>query len=307
MSSDLATSASVPQRGRDALRKIAFIGEQARLNGHLPDRLPGLQSVRLDLAALQPEQALAALRDFEADAAVLLDPTSLPIEALEELRSCEALTLGLLVDGLPDRRWAHALGTLDRVACFDPALTGVRLGEGTIWRAVAPPISDALFGEVRRLHRPPRTMSIGRSTPHRESMLLPSKHHHDILQVIHGVTGPELAEFLRECDVGVHVAAQPGGGFGTQAAIHLAAGHLLLTEFLLPAHGLERNIDYLEVDSAAALESTLRRLARFPEMYHRLRVRGRLKAEQFRASRVFARLIYDLFADVAAFGRPQRL
>jgi hypothetical protein len=32
-------------------------------------------------------------------------------------------------------------------------------------------------------------------------------------------------------------------------------------------------------------------------------VRGRLKAEQFRASRLFARLIHDLHLDVAAFGR----
>ena len=46
----------------------------------------------------------------------------------------------------------------------------------------------------------------------------------------------------------------------------------------------------------------LERLARFPEMHQRVRVRGRMKAEHFRASRVFARVVHDLLADVAAFG-----
>ena len=34
----------------------------------------------------------------------------------------------------------------------------------------------------------------------------------------------------------------------------------------------------------------LGRMSRFPEMHHRIRVRGRMKAEQYRASRTFARL-----------------
>jgi hypothetical protein len=46
----------------------------------------------------------------------------------------------------------------------------------------------------------------------------------------------------------------------------------------------------------------LDRLGRFPEMHARVRVRGRLKAEQYRASRLFGRLMHDLRRDVAAFG-----
>jgi hypothetical protein len=37
-------------------------------------------------------------------------------------------------------------------------------------------------------------------------------------------------------------------------------------------------------------------------MHQRVRVRGRLKAEQYRSSRLFARVAGDLLADVAAFG-----
>jgi hypothetical protein len=40
-------------------------------------------------------------------------------------------------------------------------------------------------------------------------------------------------------------------------------------------------------------------------VWHAVRVRGRRKAEQFRASRVYPRLITDLLADVRAFGSPR--
>jgi hypothetical protein len=84
--------------------------------------------------------------------------------------------------------------------------------------------------------------------------------------------------------------------------MHLAAGQLLLAETLRPSHGLERNIDYLHFDSPEELVWVLDRLGRFPEMHQRIRIRGRLKAEQYRASRVFARVAHDLLADIAAFG-----
>lgn len=260
-----------------------------------------METTRLDVYGRDEAKAFAALERLRADAVIVIDPLCLPTGVLEQIASVGAITLGLLVGGLPIAA-APRLAALHRVASFDPALTGARLGEAAVWRAVPPPVNDVLFGQVQRRHGPPRAMSIGRSTEHREWMLLPSKHHHDLLQVIHGLDGADLAEMLCECDVGVYVAAEAGGGFGPQAAIHLAAGHLLLAERPTPTHGLERNIDYLRIDSPDGLEWALQRLRRFPEMHHRIRVRGRLKAEQFRASRVFARLIYDLFADVAAFG-----
>jgi len=92
-------------------------------------------------------------------------------------------------------------------------------------------------------------------------------------------------------------------GFGWQVGAHLAVGHLLIADLLMPSHGLEANIDYLHVSSPEELASGLERLGRFPEMHQGIRVRGRLKAEQYRASRLFSRVVYDLLADVSAFGR----
>jgi hypothetical protein len=43
-------------------------------------------------------------------------------------------------------------------------------------------------------------------------------------------------------------------------------------------------------------------LQRFPNTYQRVRVHGRMKAEGFRASAVYERLVHDLLLDVRAFG-----
>jgi len=249
--------------------------------------------------AVDGERVPDAVNDFRPHVSMVFDPLSLPVEAL---RMLPGVTLGLLVANAPEGPATRAAEGLDRLVSFDPALTGAHLGARQIWRAIPPPVSDALYGEMRPLHRAPRAMSIGLSSEHREAMLMPAKHHHDLLQVIHGVHGEPLAELLAECDVGVYVAREPGGGFGHQVGTHLAAGHLLLSEPLSPAHGLERNIDYVQVDSPDGLVWLLDRLGRFPEMHRRIRVRGRLKAEQYRASRLFSRLAHDLLLDVAAFG-----
>src|SRR5436190_1844222 len=47
-------------------------------------------------------------------------------------------------------------------------------------------------------------------------------------------------------------------------------------------------------------------VTRHPDAYHRVRVRGRMKAEQYRASRVWPHLVADCFADLAAFGTTRR-
>jgi hypothetical protein len=307
-----ASSSSAPPWPATA-RRVAFVGAPAWLEICAPDApAHGLEPARFPLDDAQDiARPLDALRAFAPAATVVFDPCALGADALGALAgpAAHGLTLGVLVDGLPPDAELipggalDRVGKLDRLVTFDPGLTGERLGERAIWRAIPPPVSDALFGDVHPLHRAPRAMTVGRSTEHRETMLMPTKHDHDLLQVLHGVGGAELIELLREYDVGVYVPREPGRGFGHQAAMHLAAGHLLLAAAFQPTHGLERDIDYLQVESPDGLVWVLDRMDRFPEMYQRIRVRGRLKSELFRASRLFARIVHDLTADVAAFGR----
>jgi hypothetical protein len=248
---------------------------------------------------------LAAVRDFDPHAVVIFDPPALAPELRHALAggALECPTVGILVGGLPDAADGFDGSCCDRLVSFDTALTGATVGARAVWRAIPPPVSDAFFAEVRPLRGASRAIAIGRSTTHREAVIERAKHRHDLMQVLYGVSGAALVELLREYDVGVYVPPHGGPGFGVQVGMHLAAGQLLVASMLGPTHGLEREIDYLQFDSAEALAHLLERLGRFPEMYFRIRVRGRMKAEHYRASRLMARLVYDLLADVAAFGR----
>ena len=245
-------------------------------------------------------QTLQRVRGFAPHVTVVFDPAALPAELLEAIPG-----LGLAVMLEQDGEEREPVGlppSIVRRVSFSPHLTGEKRLGGEVWRSIPPPVGDRFFRAVRPLHQAPRTCSIGRATEHREWMLMPAKHEHDLLQAVHGVEGAELEGLLDSHDVGVHVAARAGGPFGPQVGLHLAAGQLLLSESLEPSHGLEHDIDYLQFDSPDALVWTLERLSRFPEMHQRIRVRGRMKAEQYRASMLFARLSRDLLADVSAFG-----
>ena len=109
---------------------------------------------------------------------------------------------------------------------------------------------------------------------------------------------------MDEHGVAINVHNEPYPSFENRVCLHLAAGHLVLTEPLSPTHGLEPGIDYLEFHEPAthlAAPAGHARAATRPSGT-RVRVRGRRKAEQFRASRVCPRLVADLLADVRAFG-----
>jgi hypothetical protein len=297
-------AAAKPPRCAEQPVRLAFVGSSVWLDACAPTgSVPGFIAERFDFTSRGDERDdSVTLETFQPHVTVIFDPASAPHATVS---GSGGVTLGVLVAGLPPKPSTQNVSHLDRLVSFMPALTGEKIGGAPIWRAIPPPVSDLLFDDLRSLHHVPRVMSIGRSSPRRETMLMGAKHYHDLLQVIHGVSGETLRELLSEYDVGVFVGADCEGGFGHQVGIHLAAGHLLLADELKPAHGLERGIDYLAIDSPDALLSTLDRLARFPEMYQRIRVRGRLKAEQFRASSLFRRLAHDVLADVAAFGRAR--
>ncbi len=301
--SSLSTSLPRPQ---GAPLRIAFAGAGRWLAtcAPPPGRTPDWTVAWFNLRPLAGESGASTddLAAFAPQVTVLFDPAAL---APESLAALPGVTLGVLVGDLPDAAGAASISRLHRLVSFRGELTGAPVASTALWRAVPPPVSDLMFrptAEVAAVSRTPLAMSIGRSTEHREAMLTPAKHHHELLHLIDGIYGQELIELMGEFDVAVHVPAEPGTGFGSQIPLHLAAGQLLLSGDLAPAHGLERNIDYLQIDSPEGIVWVLERLRRFPDMHRKIRIRGRLKAEQYRASFLFARLAHDLLADVRAFG-----
>jgi hypothetical protein len=260
------------------------------------------------------ERLLAALHEFGPHVVIVFRPEIVPAGAFAGV---PAATLGFLTEpiprgagaGHPDqqrRLWELGQvdpGNFDRVISFDPLIAQTAETVLPVWRSVPLPVADRYYAPVgpRRLAHP-RALFVGRSTPWREQLLEPAKHLFDVVHYAFGVGAGELETLLREHDVGINLHNEPYPSFENRVSLHLAAGHLVLSEALSPLHGLESGIDFLEVDTPGAIVRILDVLGRYPGTWHGVRVRGRLKAEGFRASRIYPRLVRDLFDDLAAFG-----
>jgi hypothetical protein len=276
--------------------RVAFAGPAATFSAHvLHSAVPGVLPQFLDVrAGADPRAVRALLADAAPHVVIALAPQLLPPAALEGLR---AAVLAVVAPDAP----APDPGTVDRI------LRTPGPGDGARWRERPLPVDDRLFAPVRPSRQPPRALCVGRSTEHREWVLTPAKHAYDVVHYAHGLAGAALGDAMAAADIGI--ALHPGRvhGLPSQALLHLAAGQLLLSERLAPACGLEAGIDFLEIDSRDALVTLLTQLQRRPDGYERVRVRGRLKAEEHRASRVWPRIVRDLLQDLSVFGTTRTL
>jgi hypothetical protein len=153
------------------------------------------------------------------------------------------------------------------------------------------PVDDRLYADVGAWRRPPRALFLGRSSEHRERMLIASKHEHDLVHYAHGLAGDALRAVLATADIGVALTPDGAPGLSPQALLHLAAGQLLIAEPLEPAAGLTAGVDHVTVVSGAELVTLLRAIRAHPEDYDEVRARGRRKAEEHRASVLWPQLV----------------
>jgi hypothetical protein len=263
-----------------------------------------------------PRPMRAALDAFAPDVVVAFRPEVFPPGVLADV---PAAVVGFLTEPMP----RHAPGggashpdlvkrardlegldprNVDRVVCFDPLIVPAADPVVPVWRALPLPVADRLFRDRGPVADPPRTLFVGRSTPHREAFLRPAERVHDLLHVAFGVAADDLERLMDEHDVAINLHNEPYPSFENRVCLHLAAGHLVITEPLSPMHGLEGGIDLLEVSTPDGLQGTIEVMHRYPGVFHKVRVRGRRKAELYRASRVWPRLVADLLADIEAFG-----
>lgn len=292
--------------------RVAFVGRASRhAVAAVHDRTAALRPVFLDTGELRgPGELRRALGSVAPGVVVVLEPDAAVVQAVDGLR---AVTLGVLTQAFPQPSEWHAgegtaydwldPGAFDRLVACDPLLGDALAERLPVWRSRPLPVDDRLYAPVpAAARRPPRAVFIGASTPERERTLVDSKHRFDLVHYAHGLHGERLRDVLRTVDVGVNAHADGAGRFAHRALVHLAAGQLLLSQPLDPLHGLEPEIDFVEFSRSDELVTLLGQLARRPDMYERVRLRGRAKAEEHRASRVWARVVDDLLADVAAFG-----
>jgi hypothetical protein len=242
--------------------RVAFLGPPASVGAHgLHSPAGGLEPSFIDVrAGADAERVLATLAHVAADVAVVLAPEVLPE------------------------------GTLDG---FSGSVVMVDASNG-LWRGRPLPIDDRLYAELRPMGRTPRALFLGASTARRESILIHAKHAFDVVHYAHGLSGSALIDVLASTDVGIALNPGPEPGFPPAALLHLAAGHLLVSELPTPSCGLEAGADFLAIDSFEVLLEHLGALRERPDAFDAVRARGRRFAETHRASRVWPELVAEL-------------
>jgi hypothetical protein len=269
-----------------------------------------------------PAPVRMALDEIRPDVVLVFRPETLPAGFLHGF---DGLTLGFNTEPIPrdaagvvHPEQAFRLSELaqtdasqfDRIITFDPMGAATAESAGIpVWRSVPLPVADHLYAaSLRPPARPPRVAFVGYSTEHREQWLTPVKHEFDVLHVVTGLRiaagldGSSTRELWGSIDVGINLHVGPFPSFENRVCLHLAAGHLVVSEPLDPSHGLEPGIDYVQVRSPAVLRQVISSIRANPEAFRAVRIRGHAKSESFRASRIFPRLFADLVADVRAFG-----
>lgn len=300
--------------------RVAFVGQetyfaQCALHAPTPTH-PPLRPRFFDFRAGVGHDAGAlrdALEDWGAHVVVVFRPEIIEPGAFHGLR---AATLGFVTEPLkrtggdehPDLDWRESelaltdASNFDRIVAFDPHVAGTADRHAPIWRSLPLPVDDRIYAPVVPSAPKPRILFIGYSTDHRERFLINAKHEYDVLHYAHGLHGAELREVFTSTDVALNLHGEPYPSFENRVLLHLAAGHLVISEPLDPTHGLEAGIDFLEIRRPDELMTLLYQLTRRPESFERVRHRGRAKADDYRASRMWPRVIGDLLADLRAFG-----
>jgi hypothetical protein len=295
--------------------RLAFVGQSTFFEAcALADGLGGMQSRFFEFRGGGDLDALLAqLEDFAPHVVVAFRPEIFPPGALHGLG---AAVLGFLTEPLPrqsttshpdlERRlWELSQvdgSNFDRIVAFDPLIAQTADDVLPVWRSLPLPVADRYYRPVKPIEGKPNVLFVGRSTPHREALLEPIKRYHEVVHMAFGVDAAELERLMAEHEVGINIHNHPYLSFENRVCIHLAAGHLVFSEPLLPTHGLEPGIDYLEIHTSGTLVHLVECVKRFPGIWHPVRVRGRRKAEQFRASRVYPRLVADFLRDLSAYG-----
>jgi hypothetical protein len=241
--------------------------------------------------------------DDPADVVVVFTPREVDGAALREQTG--ALTLAVVTDtgfapgvgdvwtpdgALPE---APALPVgYDRVLCTDPLLARA----AGAWRSAPLPVDDARFAEVLPASGPPRILFTGASTEWRSFWLPDLVEHYGLVQTALGDPGFEAA--FAQATVGLCLREdRKRPEFPAVALLHLAAGHLLLTEPQRPPRGLEPELDHVEVREPIDALHVLHQVRRRPAAFEHVRIRARIRMEQFRASVVWPRILADLAND----------
>jgi hypothetical protein len=225
MSSQVRAADGAGAASRKRPIRVAFIGQGVFFRPcALEAPADGLEPAFIEFRQGAPaERLLARLRSLQPDVVVVFRPETIPAGLFDSLT---AITIGYITEPLPRDRRAHPdlrirmwmlqqvdPGGFDRVVSFDPLIAASAESVLPVWRSLALPVADSLYGELTEPASPPRLLFLGRSTPYREEWLSPIKHAHDIVHISAGLAGESLDCLLAQSDVSINLHNHPYPSF----------------------------------------------------------------------------------------------
>lgn len=244
--------------------------------------------------------AAAALAQIAPDVVVALDPEPGASELIAGARRHAVAVAFLTREHDADDPSPEVAG-FARVIASGPLVADGRAG-APAWRTLPLPVADRLYAPVRPPSVRPRALLVGEDTDRREDFLVPLKHEFDLVHAVGGLSVEDLETLLTRTDVGIAARERPAYAPPHMAAIHLAAGQLLVADERVAGAALRPGIVFVRMQAGFQAWYVLDTLRATPDAFRSLRVTGRRRAERFRAARVWPQLAADVLADVRAFG-----
>lgn len=260
------------------------------------------------------------ISDFDPDVVIVFGPQTVPRGAL---RDVDAVRIGWFTEPIArvssqaeldrirerdpnksaaqidlERRLLEAstcdAGQFDHLISHDPLQAPTLELIGPIWRSIPLPVDDRFYRDPAPMRTSPSIGFIGSSTPYREQFLTGIKHHYDLRHFAHGLFGDRLLDELIELEIAINLHNLDISTFENRVSLHLAQGHLVLSQPLAPTNGLEADRDFIEFHTPEELAHIVAEIRAYPRAHELTRHRGRRKAEYFRASTVYEKILREL-------------
>jgi len=153
------------------------------------------------------------------------------------------------------------------------------------------PVDDALFTKSLPDLDKIRGIFYGRVTEARNKFLMPLKHNYDWTVIDHGYLEES---FFRNFNVGLNLHSDSYVNFENRILYHMAQSLLVLSEPIVSDIGLEKNVHYLEFNSAQDLYEVLDKFNENLELATNLIIAGHNKALQFKTSNFLSKLEQEI-------------
>lgn len=298
------------------MRRIAFVGQSRYfLSSAFVGKNSHIFGIFIDISRdgdrtqLDEENAMKKLKDFAPDFIVYFRPETYPDFTKEVFKAWGLQSIGFLTepvtsigkkntDNIQERR-AYLLENISRCEvdswiCYSLELADFISSKIRV-RSVQPlPVNDEIFQESQSLLNleDQKIVFVGRLNPYRISYLDPIKQKFNPLVIDNGLDLGELGDLLKNKSVvGLNLHVGSMLTFENRVLMHMAQGHLVVSQILTPDFGILPGCEYLAFESPSELIQTLDLCQANPDWANWIRLRGAMFSENFRASLQWKKII----------------